>query len=486
MKTKIYLSLALLLFLGFFTSCTDDFEELNTDPNAPQDVSPEFLLTNVISEQLNENTYNHGLRLNNYMTQFVASVEFERIDRYELGSNSNYWTLMYSLINDLESIKTLEGNNEAYDAVGTVMRSYLFSQLTDMWCDVPYTEAVQAQTDIITPKYDEQEAIYTDPVTGILIQLENAASVLLATQEGIRGDVMFNNDLEQWARLANSLQLRYRLRISKRTTDFSKMQELVNSGMLMESNADNAVLPYLSAAPNQFPLFNASQGIYAELPLSKQLETTLKSWDDPRLMTFFKPTAQSLLPGSDGPAFKGLVNGQSRETISASGIELSDISLLSGMFRDVPDQVDAQLMQYSEVQFALAEAAQRGFITGDASAFYEAAITATFDYYDTEVPADYFSRDLIALNGTEDENLEKILTQKWFSLFNVGHEAWFNIRRTGIPALTPGPDNLNNDLYPSRYLYPESEQAVNSTNYQEAVSRLGGDTINGKCWWEQD
>jgi len=479
------------LFIAFaclcsFTACTEDFEQLNENPNSPENVSPEFLLTNVIYEELNENTYNQGLRLNNYMTQFVASIEFERIDRYELGSNSGYWNLIFSLLNDLEAMKNLEGYNEAYDAVANVMRSYLFSQLTDMWCDVPYTQAIQAQNGVFTPIYDKQEDIYTHPETGILVTLEEASEVLMSTNESIRGDVMFNNDLELWARLANSLQLRYRLRISKRVTDFSKIQELANSGMLMESNAHNAVLPYLSAAPNQFPLFSAGVGIYQELPLSKQLEETLKEWDDPRLMTFFKPTEKSLLPDSEGPQYKGIINGQTRETISENNIDLSDVSLLSGMFREVPDGVDAQLMQYSEVQFALAEAAEKGFINGSSQTYYQEAINATFDYYNTEVPADYFSRDAIALTGNQEDNLKKILTQKWFSLFNVGHEAWFNIRRTGIPELTPGPDNLNNDMYPSRYLYPESEQAVNSANYQEAVNRIGGDNINTECWWEKD
>jgi hypothetical protein len=478
-----------LLFViatSLFAGCTSDFEEINENPNAPEQVSPEFLLTNVISVQLNENTYNQGLRLNGYLSQFVSSIEFERIDRYELGSNSGYWNLMFRLLSDLDSMQDLEGYNEAYDAVATILRSYLFSQLTDMWCDVPYTEAIQAKDGVFQPKYDQQEDIYTDPETGILAQLESAAAVLTTTQSSIKGDVMFNNDLQLWARLANSLQLRYRLRISKRVTDFTKIQQLADGGMLMQSNSQNAVLPYLAAAPNQFPLFSASVGIYRELPLSTTLETTLKSWDDPRLMTFFKPTNKSLQPGSAGPEFKGLDNGQNRETIAAAGTDLSDISQLAAMFRDVPDGVDAQLMQYSEVQFALAEAAQRGFITGSAAQYYETAIRATFEYYNTAVPSDYFTRSAVALNGNQEQNLEKILTQKWFSLFNVGHEAWFNIRRTGYPVLTPGPDNLNDDKYPSRYLYPESEQAVNATNYQEAASRVGGDDINTKCWWEKN
>ena len=108
---------------------------------------------------------------------------------------------------------------------------------------------------------------------------------------------------------------------------------------------------------------------------------------------------------------------------------------------------------------------------------------ASFDYYGVNMPADYLTQATVALDGSED--LTRILTQKWLSLINCGHEAWFNIRRTGIPILEPGPDNLNDGQYPVRYLYPESEQATNSANYAEAASRIGGDNINSKGWWEK-
>lgn len=470
------------LVLLHFTSCTNQFDSINDNPNAPQEVSPEFLLTNVITAELNENTYNQGLRLSNYLTQLNADVEFERIDRYELGGNSGYWNLIYGLLTDLESMKSLPGYNDAYDGVAKIMRSYLYSQLTDMWGDIPYTEALRFGELNFTPVYDTQESIYTAAETGILANLEAAAAQLQNTGESIKGDVMFGNNLEKWVRFANSLQVRYRLRISKRVTDFSKLQQLSDSGMLMQSNADNAVLPYLSSAPNQFPLFSASTGIYQGLKMSKTVEDILKSWDDPRISVFYKPTPESVLAGD--PQFKGLPNGLSTQTISERGIVLNDLSTLSDRFRAVPDGADAQIMLYSEVQFALAEAAERGFINGDSETYYQNGIQAHFDYYGTILPADYFTRDAIALNGTVDENLGKILTQKWLSLFMVGHEAWFNIRRTGIPVLTPGPDNFNDDIYPSRYLYPESEQAANKENYDAAVSRIGGDNINIKSWWE--
>lgn len=473
-----------IFMLSFLTAgCTKDFEKINDNPNAPEEVSPEFLLTNVIAAETNENTYNQGLRLNNYLAQFNADIEFERIDRYELGSNSSYWDLIYGLLTDLETMKSLPGYNDAYDGVAEILRSYLFSQLTDLWGDVPYSEAIMFGERNFTPVYDTQEGIYTDPEEGILARLESAAAQLQNTSESIKGDIMFGNDLEKWVRFSNALQVRYYLRISKRTADFSKLQQLADGDMLMQSNADNAVVPYLSAAPNQFPLFSASTGIYQGLKMSNTVETILKSWDDPRISTFFKPTQESVLAGA--PAFKGMPNGLSTQSISEMEISLNDVSNMADRFRVVPDGVDAQLMLYSEVQFALAEAVERGYITGNAETYYQNGVKAHFEYYNIEVPQGYFSRENIALNGNTEENLEKILTQKWLSLFMVGHEAWFNIRRTGVPALTPGPDNFNNNQYPTRYLYPESEQAANKTHYDDAVMRMGGDNINVKNWWEK-
>jgi hypothetical protein len=477
---KILISFISISLLSF--GCTADFNDINENPNSPESIGPQFLLSNVISVIADKNTYEQGFRLANYLAQFAASVEFERIDRYEMGTNSQYWQTIYGLLSDIRSMQENEAANEAYQAVGDIMRSYLFSQLTDLWGDIPYTGAIQARDGNYTPKYDTQENIYTDPQTGILAVLKRSAATLESTTAAIQGDVMFNNNLDQWVRFANSLQVRYWLRISKRISDFSELERLATSAKLMRSNADNAVVPYLSAAPNQFPMSQASLGLYQEHRMTLTVDSVLTAWNDPRVTVLYKPTQKSVNEGN--PDYKGLQNGQNRETISAKGINLNDISLFGAIFRDVPNGVDGQLMQYAELQFALAEAAERGYINGDAKTYYENGIAASFDYYGVDVPADYFSRPAVALNGTD--HLVKILTQKWLSLLNNGHEAWFNIRRTGIPVLQPGPDNLNNGKYPVRYLYPESEQATNAVNYADAAGRMGGDDINSKGWWEQE
>lgn len=476
MKNYIILIVGALLFMS---SCTRDFDIINENPNSSENIDPQFLLSNVISVLANENTYTQGFRLSNYLAQFAASVEFERIDRYEMGTNSQHWEILYGLLTDIESMQNVEGTNEAYEAVGDILKSYIFSQLTDLWGDVPYTEALKAQEGLTQPKYDTQEAIYTDAQTGILAVLQRSAYTLSTTTAAINGDVMFSGDLEKWERFANSLQVRYTIRISSRISDFSNLQAIVNSGKLMESNGDNAVLPYLNAAPNQFPMSQSSLGLYQEHRMTAKVEEVLKSWNDPRIGVIYRPTEKSENAGD--PQYIGLVNGQSRETISANNIDLGEISLFGAIYRDVPNGVDGQFMLYSELQFALAEAASRGLISESANEYYENGIAAHFSYLGLDLPADYMSQESVGLDGSDD--LEKILTQKWFSLVSNGHEAWFNIRRTGIPALTPGPDNLNEDRYPLRYLYPESEQATNAENYSEAVSRIGGDNINSLNWW---
>ena len=290
---------------------------------------------------------------------------------------------------------------------------------------------------------------------------------------------MFGGDLSAWLRFANSLKVRYLLRISDKQDVSGELQALVNLGNLMTSNADNAVVPYLSSSPNQWFIFNERIGRYTDLRMSTTIDSVLERYNDPRIGVYFKPTANSA--NTANPVYDGIPNGLSRA--SQNAYDLGDVSLLGSVFRDVPNGIDAQFMLYGELQLALAEAASRGLIGGAAATYYQEGITAMFNYYGEEVPGTYLLQPEVALSGVND--LEKILTQKWLALFNNGHEAWFNIRRMGIPSLQVAADNLNGDQYPVRYRYPQTEQAANNAHRLEAAGRIGGDTYNSPGWWEQ-
>jgi hypothetical protein len=141
-------------------------------------------------------------------------------------------------------------------------------------------------------------------------------------------------------------------------------------------------------------------------------------------------------------------------------------------------------MTYAELQFILAEAAQKGLIsTGSAQAYYENGIKASFDYYKLALPAGYLQQTGVAFNPATA--LQQIGTQKWIALFYSGLEAWFDWRRTGLPALTPGLSNVNGNRIPVRFIYPGFEFSLNKENVEAAVARQGANDINTKVWWDQ-
>ena len=477
MKSKYNLILIVFLVL----SCTKDFEEINTNPNVPTVVNPQFLLTNIIWNAANNNgvdAWNAG----NFLAQLTARKDFNEIDRWDLRSNQELWDKSYLLLKDINTlIEFGEKENQAYVGIAMVMRAFLASTLTDLWGDVPYADALQGESQAnFTPVYDTQEDIYTGQ-DGILATLREAAKILEENASGIpiRGDIMYNGDLDKWLRLANSLRVRYLIRISKRVDVNQELQEIVNEGKILRDNGDNALVPYLASAPNQWFVHNIRSGDFGDVRMSITIQEILLDLDDPRRAVWFRPTEASVSSGQI--EFNGMPNGIGPAT--RGDYDFSEVSSPGLIYREQPDGVDAIFMLYSELQFALAEAAQRNLINGTPNTYYEAGIKSNFAYYNVELPDDYLSRATVVLG--QNDAIEKIITQKWLASMLVGYEAWFNYRRTGFPILQVAVENLNNDQFPVRYIYPTTEQALNLTNYNQAVSRVGGDTYNVKGWWEE-
>jgi hypothetical protein len=377
---------------------------------------------------------------------------------------------------DLKDVKNSEEGNDAYRAVADILMAHQSSLLTDLWTNVPYFEALEAEDGNFTPSFDKQEDIYTAD-GGILDRLEAAVAVLQNTAENVEGDIMYQGDFDKWIKFANSLRVRYLVRISGKTNVSTELQQIVDDGLIFQSINDEAIVPYLSASPNQWVIFNEREGRYVDVRMSKTAEDILTPLDDPRMEHYYKPTANST-PGSE--QYLGIPNGLSRE--SQNSYNLSDISLMGSYLRDEPDGVKAAFMTYAELQFCLAEAAQKGIISGSASTYYNAGILASFDHLGLIISPGYTLQPNVILDGSND--LERIMTQKWIASFMNGYEAWFDFRRTGFPALPLPLDNLNNDVFPVRYAYPSTEQAVNGTNYSEAAGAIGGDDYNSKGWWE--
>jgi hypothetical protein len=409
---------------------------------------------------------------------------------------------------NVQNMIDLASNNtpvqQNYLGVALILKSWLFSLATDSYGDIPYSEAIKAKTSgVYLPKYDTQEAIYN----GLLADLKKANEILGTSNETIAGDILYNGSVIKWRRLANSLRLRLLMRLSKKRSVNADMQAIVGNltqNPIMTSNDDNAELKYLADVPaNQWPLYSSRVGSFDEIRVGKTLSDRLRAINDPRLSVFGRPSQRSIAAGT--PVIEGVPNGLGDVAAlnfngGPQGVSRVGYSYACLVCNDnnqaapLPNVARGILMNYSELQFILAEASEKGMITSSTSTetYYLNGVQSNFAYYAAMVPAaygitvtppaTYYTQPAVAYVGTSTEKLGKIALQKWVSLFFTGLEAWFDWRRTGLPVIVPGVDNLNNNRVPVRFIYPLSEQALNKVNRDAAVARQGVDDINTLIW----
>lgn len=495
-----------LLVIGI-TSCTKDFRETNTDGNNPTGVTPDLLLSGVIRNMMNQQV-SDAWGIGNLVAQYHAKIQFVNEDRYLWNEQNGIWNAVYGNYRNLQNIfiSVQADAKSPYLGVGLILKSWMFSLATDAYGDVPYTDAGKAKTDgVYTTVYDKQENIYTS----LLSDLKKANEQLATANTGLSGDIMFGGGttgILKWRRLANSLRLRLLMRISAKRNVNADIQAILNdptNNPIFTSNADNAELKYLAAAPNQWPLYGSRVGSFDEIRVSKTLSDRLTALGDTRLNVFGRPSQSSVTSGN--PRVLGVPNGL--DDVAAlnfnggpQGVSRVGYTFACLVCND-PGQAVADpaaprgiLMTFAELQFILAEAREKGIIsTGNADTYYSNGIIANFDYWRTLVPASYnlniampagyLTQTAVAFTGTQTEKLEKIALQKWVALYFNGLEAWFDWRRTGMPSIVPGPSNLNGNRVPVRYIYPLSEQSLNSVNRLKAVAAQGGtDDLNTKMW----
>lgn len=486
--------------------CAKNFEDINTNGNVPIDVTPDLLISGVIRNMMNQQV-GEAWGIGNIVVQYHAKIQFVNEDRYLWNEQNSIWNNVYSNYRNLQNVFATVGgdNTNGYHGVALVLKSWMFALATEAYGDIPYSEAGKAKTEgVFTPKYDTQESIYD----GILADLQKANEILAASSTSLSGDILFGGGTDallNWRKLANSLRLRYLLRISAKKDVKAAMQAILSdptNNPVFSSNADNAVLQYEAQAPNQWPLYGNRVGSFDEFRVSKTLDDRLTALNDPRLNVFGRPSQSSVTAGS--PRIEGIPNGLGDVAAlnynggpqGVSRVGYTFACLVCNDNNQAPPEADAPqsiLMTYAELQFILAEAREKDLITtGDAATYYANGIRANFEYWQSIVPAaynidvtlpgNYLTQPAVAYTGTTAEKLAKIALQKWVALYFTGLEGWFEWRRTGMPEVIPGPANLNDNKVPVRYIYPQSEQSLNAANRNEAVSRQGEDTQNTRTW----
>ncbi len=489
------------------SSCTKDFSEVNTDRNVPTSVPADLLLSGILKNIANENV-SVAWGIGNLVAQYNAKIQFVNEDRYLWNEQNGIWNATYANYRNLQNIlKTYENDqNNAYLGIALIVKSYMFDRLTAAYGDAPYSEAGRAKIDgTYTPKYDAQEAIYN----GILADLKKANEILARSNNAIGGDLIYNGGtaaIVKWRRFANALRVRILMRLSQKRSVASDLQAIVGDpagNPLFTSNADNAELRYLALSPNQWPLYDARVGSFDEIRLSKTMSDRLTALNDPRLAVFGRPSQKSVASGT--PKIEGIPNGLGDvqalnfnggpQGVSRVGYTFACL-VCNDAGQPAPDPTAPRgiLMTYAQQQLLLAEARERGLInTSDAVTYYNAGVLANFEYWRSVVPSSYgvdvtngvayLAQTDVALTGTSAQKLERIHFQKWVANYFTGLEGWFEWRRTGSPVIIPGPNNLNNNLVPVRFIYPVIEQSLNGESRKEAVARQGGtDDLNTKIW----
>lgn len=483
MKSYLHMKfLGCIMALAVITSCNKDFEEINTNPNAPVSVQPSLLLRQVIYDYGEQMSY-EGFTAGNLLGQYTTALDFNLFDRHNLKSpqlGGNPWPIFYKNLRDNELILDQARTEETfavYEGPALILKAYMTAALTDIFGDVPYSEAFRGKSKTVTPKYDAQENIYLED-GGILDNLNKGIAAIqnYSGTIALEGDILFEGDLQGWIRLANSLKIKSLMRISNKMDVSAELQAIYNNGVYIGDNSQNAVFDFTDGEPNNFRLARLRVGDFNNFVLSETMAEILVNLNDDRIERLFRPFANST-----NEEFNGLLNGIDA---SQTSIALADYSLTGTIFRENTGLLDANFMTSWETQFLLAEAAEKGFINASAQQLYELGVTQAFEYWQVPLPSTYLTIDAAYdLSGTEP--LEQIITQKWIANMINGYEGWIEYRRTGFPQLKTISASLNNDLIPVRMPYPAEEEALNNKNYTTAAAATDGNSINVKVWWNE-
>ena len=478
--------------LVLFSSCERDFNELAVNPNQPEEVAPDLLMVNIIRSTVND-MVNDAFSVGNVVAQYATEIREPNVDRYVWGSFGT-WNSGYNTLRDVNNLYTIAGErgDANYQGIALIWKTLIFSRLTDAYGDLPFSEALRGKSDqVYFPAYDPQQSIYQ----GMIADLEEANNLLSSQGGAVSSDILYGGDVSKWRKLGNSLRMRLLIRQSNQVDPSAALRALLSDPArypVFESNEDQAVLRYVSS-PNYFPISGYRSGFFLDRRLSQTFAQQLNALNDPRLTVFARPTAVSLEAVDTGTGeleWRGVRNGETDQNLG-SDID-NTVSQLGSIYyidQQVPAPADGLVMTYAELEFILAEAAQKGWIGADAAEHYQKGIAASLDYYrgfaDEDFPANeaYLQQQEVAFD--ENQALERIARQKWIALFFNDLQGWYEWRRTGLPDLEPSLVNNNDDQIPVRFQYPSDQQVTNQKNYQQAVQRQGRDFINTYVWWDQ-
>ena len=502
----------LLLFFGLImvhTSCENNFEELNTNDNAINDLDPVPLLNHAIwrsSPHFSRHTMIYEMAIVQHMvTPFGTSLAGGNYNQENFGVAETTWENIYANVmrNTVDIISEYEGDPDRSNVynMARIIRAHSGIVLTDTYGEAPYSEAGLGFIDRNgNPTYDTQEAIYNS----VLGELDEATAALSASGRTEGGDILYAGDITKWKRFGYSLMLRAAMRLTK--VEASLAREFVQkavAGGVMESNDDNALVRHSANFVNFVGVqLNSSEA--ANFYMTKPLVDFFQTNDDPRLdvmaVRYVGATngneqleeVASRDPGDQVGHPMGFDNSSIDAQAQADGV--GSFYAYTQFDRNTIGKQDAPffLLTYAQTQFLMAEAAARGWISGVAGDYYENGIRAHMEQlaiHDANMTIDASEIDAYILAHPLEAatDLEQINTQYWIACIFNSQEAFANFRRSGYPALTPNPypqSAIGEGEFIRRLTYDQSEYVNNLDNINVAISRQGPDRLDSRVWWD--
>ena len=549
-----YIILLMVASALFFGACSDEYlENLNTDPSKAATIDPNAQLTTAQLQTYGdlgmvEIYRNYHYAFSQHLMGSWNTTNYGGRHTIDNNEMSRIWTSFYpNAIKNLTDgmVRTSEDPDKVnIHSALRIYRVYMMSLITDIYGDAPYSEAGLGYLDSkFNPRYDTQEDIYMD----FFKELGEAVAAFDSGKDQITGDVIFDGHLGQWKKLANSLRLRFAMRISDVAPEKAREEfetALQADGGIMEASADDALIEYLSIAfsfgqeayadfrgnalsqllfgndpannpsylcatffnqmyengdPRTFRIARCYyDGLMSATSPSNRIDLTQEMLDKGIAFEAREPGAYSWEPwppGYESDILKELA--ESNPSIDPFVARETEPKLANNFLRgDNPGVV----MTSAEVKFLLAEAALKEWTVGGSTAeeLYAQGVRAAMDFltdnYGTEAVSEEEFDSYLAANGighTFEKKKEAINTQAWILHFTNPSEAWSNQRRSGYPRLkSPAEYGFEQFLtggseIPVRLSYPVLESSYNKRSYEEALARMGGfNSWNTTLWWD--
>jgi hypothetical protein len=478
------------LIISTLASCSD-FKKLEVNPNLPTSVPSSLILRDALS-RMNEGAWNDIMRYNQF---YCSNYNYYSTNEYNWGNSGLEFTTLKNVVKMEEEAKNGGAKDlNPYSALGKFLRAYYYTSMTLRVGDLPVKDALKGTT-VDKPKYDTQKEVFVQILKWLDESNNDLAQLITSGDRSMDGDIYFNNDLKKWQKSVNSFRLRVLIHLSKKAddTDLKVRQDFANvlsnptKYPIMSDLSDG--VQYVWGANNKYTRNPDNFGNNATREnMAKTYIDLLKNNKDPRLFVVAEPADAQLAKGlkrTDFDAYVGASSGEDLADMSAKA-NLGQYSFQSrSRYYSSYSGENTFVISYPEMCFNIAEAINRGWSTGNATDWYERGVKASMSFYGLNDATAFLAQTSVKYAGNNAAGLTQILNQKYVTFFqNSGYEAYYNWRRTGIPAFLVGPGTANGTKIPLRFIYPSTELSTNGVNVNEAITRQFGtkDDINMPMW----